>query len=50
MRPRHEAEFDLQTVELAVASPERWIEIPKAFRTPSNASKTAQCLAEGQPS
>jgi hypothetical protein len=47
MRPRHETDIYLRTVELAVASPGRWIEIPKAFRTPYNASKTAQCLAAG---
>jgi hypothetical protein len=47
MRPRPETELYLRTVEQAVATPGRWVEVPKIFRSPYNASKTAACLAAG---
>ena len=34
-------------VERAIASPDRWIEIPRRFRTEFNASVTAVCLRGG---
>lgn len=34
-------------VERAIATPDRWIEIPRRFRTEFNASVTAVCLRGG---
>jgi hypothetical protein len=37
----------ITAVESAIATPERWIEIPRRFRTEFNANITAVCLRGG---
>jgi hypothetical protein len=46
-RGRPITDMYLAAVEAAVASPGRWIEIPRGFDTEFNASITGTCLASG---
>ena len=47
LRPRPKTDMYLASVEEAVATPGRWIEIPRAFDTEFNASVTGGCLEGG---